>query len=289
MLNFSDFYKFNELECRDDWKKFLKESDSVKEKRTEAINISSDRKLDKIENYKFNFKFYEYKLDKGEYPVHPSAKLENDFELIVSTTKGALETIFTYNCVISDYLSSSGISNIRIIIGDLKEFKAFINDEEIKLDKGTAKKISNNFKLDDKDIKEKFKKEFDLYKDTNYNKIKNYIDEVLKNNKDLEKLQDMIDKSDEISKIVKKYNVPIQKIVYYRDVLVIFDGYLNEQMRIQIKKYLDSFETELWAINDTNLRKRADDLNSDVINSLKKLGSGKLIYNSKNEQITKIF
>ena len=97
----------------------------------------------------------------------------------------------------------------------LKEFKAFINDEEVKLDKGTAKKISGNLKLNDKEIMEKFKTSFSIYKDTNFNKIKDSIEEVLKNNKDLERLQDIVDKSDEISKIVKKYKTPIQKIVYY--------------------------------------------------------------------------
>lgn len=289
MIKFSDFYKFDEQKCRDDWKQFLKESDTVKEKRTEAINISSDRKLNKTENYEFNFKYYEYRLEKGEYPVHPSAKLENNFELITRTTKGSLETTFTYNCIISDYLSSSAISNVRITIGDLKEFKAFINDEEVKLDKGTAKKISNNLKINDKEIMEKFKTSFSIYKDTNFNKIKDSIEEVLKNNKDLERLQDIVDKSDEISKIVKKYKTPIQKIVYYRDILVIFDGYLNEKMRINTKKALDSFETELWSINDSKLRKRAEDTNSEVLKELSKIGSGKLVYISRKEEISQDF
>lgn len=289
MIKFSDFYKFDEQKCRDDWKQFLKESDTVKEKRTEAINISSDMKLNKTENYEFNFKYYEYRLEKGEYPVHPSAKLENDFELITRTTKGSLETTFTYNCIISDYLSSSAISNVRITIGDLKEFKAFINDEEVKLDKGTAKKISGNFKIDEKTIKEEFKTSFSIYKDTNFNKIKDSIEEVLKNNKDLERLQDIVDKSDEISKIVKKYKTPIQKIVYYRDILVIFDGYLNEKMRINTKKALDSFETELWSINDSKLRKRAEDTNSEVLKELSKIGSGKLVYISRKEEISQNF
>lgn len=289
MIKFSDFYKFDEQKCRDDWKQFLKESDTVKEKRTEAINISSDMKLNKTENYEFNFKYYEYRLEKGEYPVHPSAKLENDFELITRTTKGSLETTFTYNCIISDYLSSSAISNVRITIGDLKDFKAFINDEEVKLDKGTAKKISGNFKIDEKTIKEEFKTSFSIYKDTNFNKIKDSIEEVLKNNKDLERLQDIVDKSDEISKIVKKYKTPIQKIVYYRDILVIFDGYLNEKMRINTKKALDSFETELWSINDSKLRKRAEDTNSEVLKELSKIGSGKLVYISRKEEISQNF
>ena len=280
---------FSEDEIRLKWNNFLNESDIIKEKRAEAISISSDRKLNKIENYEFNFQFYEYKLVKGEYPVHPSATLENEFELTVKTNKGSIETIFTYNCSIKDYLNSSGNSNVTFEIKDLKEFQAFINDEEIKLDKGTAKKISSNFKLNEKDIKIELKNTFDLYKDTNYNSIKTKLDEIVKSNKDSENLSSMLDKSDDISKIVKKYKTPIQKIVYYKNILVLCDGYLNEKMRIQIKKLLDSYETELWSINDPKLRKRAEDVNSEVLKEISKINSGKLIYFSRKEEVQKEF
>ena len=280
---------FNKETHIENWRSFLKESDSVKEKRAEAIEISSDRKLQKSETYNFDFLFYEYKLDKGEFPIHPSAKLDGVFNLIIKTNKGSLETEFVYNCEISDYLNSKAESNPRFEIKDLKEFKAFINDEEIKLDKGTAKKISSNFKIDEKAIKQEFKNTFDLYKGTNYNKIKSEIQEIVKSNDELDKFQDMMDKSDEIAKIVKKFKTPIQKIVYYRDVLVLFDGYLNEKMRINTKKALDSFETELWSINDTKLRKKAEDTNSEVLKELSKIGSGKLVYISRKEEISQDF
>ena len=280
---------FNKETHIENWRSFLKESDSVKEKRAEAIEISSDRKLQKSETYNFDFLFYEYKLDKGEFPIHPSAKLDGVFNLIIKTSKGSLETEFVYNCEISDYLNSKAESNPRFEIKDLKEFKAFINDEEIKLDKGTAKKISSNFKIDEKAIKQEFKNTFDLYKGTNYNKIKSEIQEIVKSNDELDKFQDMMDKSDEIAKIVKKFKTPIQKIVYYRDVLVLFDGYLNEKMRINTKKALDSFETELWSINDSKLRKRAEDTNSEVLKELSKIGSGKLVYISRKEEISQDF
>ena len=280
---------FNKEIHIENWKLFLKESDTVKEKRAEAILISSDRKLQKSELLEFNFKFYEYKLDKGEWPVHPSAMFENDCELIISTNKGSLETIFSYNCIIKDYLSSDCISNAKLIIKDLNEFKAFINDEEIKLDKGTAKKITSNFKIDEKIIKDQFKNSFDIYKRTNYNKIKLHIEEINNLNKDFVFFKDLLDKSDEISKIVKKFKTPIQKIVYYRDILILFDGYLNEKMRIQTKKALDSFETELWSINDPKLRKQAEDTNSEVLKELSKIGSGKLVYISRKEEIHQDF
>ena len=280
---------FNKETHIENWRSFLKESDSVKEKRAEAIEISSDRKLQKSETYNFDFLFYEYKLDKGEFPIHPSAKLDGVFNLIIKTNKGSLETEFVYNCEISDYLNSKAESNPRFEIKDLKEFKAFINDEEIKLDKGTAKKISSNFKIDEKAIKQEFKNTFDLYKGTNYNKIKSEIQEIVKSNDELDKFQDMMDKSDEIAKIVKKFKTPIQKIVYYRDVLVLFDGYLNEKMRINTKKALDSFETELWSINDPKLRKKAEDTNSEVLKELSKIGSGKLVYISRKEEISQDF
>ena len=280
---------FNKETHIENWRSFLKESDSVKEKRAEAIEISSDRKLQKSETYNFDFLFYEYKLDKGEFPIHPSAKLDGVFNLIIKTNKGSLETEFVFNCEITDYLNSKAESNPRFEIKDLKEFKAFINDEEIKLDKGTAKKISSNFKIDEKAIKQEFKNTFDLYKGTNYNKIKSEIQEIVKSNDELDKFQDMMDKSDEISKIVKKFKTPIQKIVYYRDVLVLFDGYLNEKMRINTKKTLDSFETELWSINDPKLRKKAEDTNSEVLKELSKIGSGKLVYISRKEEISQDF
>ena len=280
---------FNKETHIENWRSFLKESDSVKEKRAEAIEISSDRKLQKSETYNFDFLFYEYKLDKGEFPIHPSAKLDGVFNLIIKTNKGSLETEFVFNCEITDYLNSKAESNPRFEIKDLKEFKAFINDEEIKLDKGTAKKISSNFKIDEKAIKQEFKNTFDLYKGTNYNKIKSEIQEIVKSNDELDKFQDMMDKSDEIAKIVKKFKTPIQKIVYYRDVLVLFDGYLNEKMRINTKKTLDSFETELWSINDPKLRKKAEDTNSEVLKELSKIGSGKLVYISRKEEISQDF
>lgn len=70
--------------------------------------------------------------------------------------------------VLKDRLDSSGNSNVRFEIKDIKTFEAYINDEEIKLDKGTAKKISSNFKIDEKAIKQEFKGTFDISKDTNY-------------------------------------------------------------------------------------------------------------------------
>lgn len=281
-----------EQEIKDDFRNYLRESDLTKEKRLEAINISSDRKLSLSETYEFNFKFLEYKLDKGGYPVHPSAKLEGESELIIKSNKGPLETEFTYNIIVSDYLNSTANSSIKFEVKDLKEFKAFINDEEVKLDKGTAKKISSNLnslKLNDKIIKENFKSSFDLYKNTNYNKIKEQIEQINSDNESFRKLQDIIDKSDEISKIVKKYNVPIQKIVYYKDILVIFDGYLNEKMRIRTKKLLDSYDTELWGINDTTRRKKAEDINDSVLKDLNAIHPGKMICKSKGEQIIKEF
>ena len=51
---------------------------------------------------------------------------------------------------------------------------------------------------------EKFKTSFSIYKDTNFNKIKDSIEDVLKNNKGLERLQVIVDKSDWITKNVKK-------------------------------------------------------------------------------------
>lgn len=272
-------------QIKEDFIQYLKESDNLKEKRTQAIEISADKKLSKTENYKFNFRFWEYKIDKGEYPIHPSAKLSGEFELEITTNKGSLETRFVYIYNISDYLNAQGLSTIKIEQKDLKEFESFISDEPVKLDKGTAKKISSNYKIDEKTIKEEFKKAFDLHKDTNYIKTKETLDEINKQNVEFEQLKDMLDKSDEISKIVKKFGTPIQKIVYYRDILVVFDGYLNEKMRKETKKALDSFDTEIWSINDQKLRKKAEDTNFSVSNSLKKIGSGKLIYSSRGSQI----
>ena len=270
---------------RAEFRAYINESND-KEKRSEAIEISANKKLPKSSIYKFDFRFFEYKIDRGEYPVHPSAKLSGEFTLEITTNIGSLETIFMYEYNISDYLNSQGVSNPKIELKDLKEFKAFLNDEEFKIDKATAKKISNNYKLDDKIIREEFKKSFDLLKDTNYTKTKEILDEINKQNVEFSNLKDMLDKSDEIQKLLKKYNSPIQKIVYYRDILVIFDGYLNEKMRKETKKALDSFETELWSINDQKLRKKAEDTNSEVLNSLKKVGSGKLIYSSRGSQIS---
>lgn len=99
----------------------------------------------------------------------------------------------------------------------------------------------------------------------------------------------MMDKSDDISKIIKKHKTPIQKVVYYRDILVLCDGYLNEKMRIAIKKLLDSYETELWSINDTKLRRNAEEMNSEAIRDLGKINSGKLIYISRKEEISQDF
>jgi len=272
-------------QIKEDFIRYLRESDDIKEKRNEAINISADKKISKSSIYNFNFRFFEYKIDRGDFPIHPSAELSGEFELEISTHKESLETRFVYIYNIYDYLSAQGVSNPRIEQKDLKEFECFINDEIVKLDKGTAKKISSNYKLDEKIIKEEFKKAFDLYKDTNYTKTKETLDEINKRNIEFEQLKDMLDKSDDISKIVKKYGTPIQKIVYYRDILVIYDGYLNEKMRKETKKALDSFETELWSINDQKLRKKAEDTNLNVLNSLKKIGTGKLIYSSRGSQI----
>lgn len=270
---------------RAEFRAFINESND-KEKRIEAINISADKKLTKSSTYKFNFRYFEYKIDKGDYPVHPSAKLSGEFSLEITTNIGSLETIFTYEYNISDYLNAQGVSTPKIELKDLKEFKAFLNDEEFKIDKGTAKKISSNYKIDDKIIREEFKKAFDLAKDTNYTKTKETLDEINKQNAEFSNLKDMLDKSDEIQKILKKYNSPIQKIVYYRDILVMFDGYLNEKMRKEVKKALNSFETELWSINDQKLRKKAEDANTEVLHALKKVGGGKLIYSSRGSQIS---
>jgi hypothetical protein len=176
-----------------------------------------------------------------------------------------------------------------IEIKDLESFEAFINDEQIKLDKGTAKKISSNYKLDQKEIKKEFLNQFDRIKYTNFLKVKDELFEINRINIELVKFQDMMNKSDEISKIIKKFKTPIQKIVFYRDVLVLFDGYLNEKMRISTKKALDSFETELWSINDQKLRKKAEDMNSEVLKELSKIGSGKLVYISRKEEISQDF
>jgi hypothetical protein len=281
---------FSEQQIRTKWNEFLNETaDNIKGKRLEAIALSSDRKSVKTERYEFNFKYYEYKVDHGEYPVHPSAELDNEFELTVTTNRGNLETIFTYICSIKDRLNSSANSNISFAIKDLKDFEAFINDEPVKLDKGTAKKISSNLKIDDKQIKIEFKNNFDLAKDTNYDIVRSKLEEIVKSNKQFENLSDMLGKSDDISKIVKKYKTPIQKIVYYRDILALFDGYLNEKMRISTKKALDSFEKELWSINDPKLRKSAEDDNSEVLKELGRIGSGRLIFFSRKEEISKEF
>ena len=281
---------FSEQQIRTKWNEFLNETaDNIKEKRLEAIALSSDRKSVKTERYEFNFKYYEYKVDPGEYPVHPSAELDNEFELTVTTNRGNLETIFTYICSIKDRLNSSANSNIGFAIKDLKEFQAFINDEPIKLDKGTAKKISSNLKMDEKQIKIEFKNKFNLSQDTNYDIVRSKLEEIVKSNKQFENLSDMLGKSDDISKIVKKYKTPIQKIVYYRDILVLFDGYLNEKMRIITKKALDSFEKELWSINDPKLRKKAEENNSEVLKELGRVGSGRLIFFSRKEETSKEF
>ena len=281
---------FSEQQIRTKWNEFLNETaDNIKEKRLEAIALSSDRKSVKTERYEFNFKYYEYKVDPGEYPVHPSAELDNEFELTVTTNRGNLETIFTYICSIKDRLNSSANSNIGFAIKDLKEFQAFINDEPIKLDKGTAKKISSNLKMDEKQIKIEFKNKFNLSQDTNYDIVRSKLEEIVKSNKQFENLSDMLGKSDDIAKIVKKYKTPIQKIVYYRDILVLFDGYLNEKMRIITKKALDSFEKELWSINDPKLRKKAEENNSEVLKELGRVGSGRLIFFSRKEETSKEF
>lgn len=269
----------------EDFRRFLKEAKDFKEQRAQAIEISSDKKLNKSESYKFNFKFMEYKLDKGDYPIHPSGSLKSEFQLEITSTKGSLETIFNYNYSIVDYLDSKGTSRVRFENPELIDFQCFINDEEVKLDKSTANKISKNLKPNEKAIKAEFTKQFDLLKDTNYSKIKDEIDEIMRINKEYAVLQDMMDKSDKISKIVKKYNAPIQKIVYYRDILVLFNGYLNEKMRKETKHLLDSYDTEVHGINDTNKRRAAEETNSEVLSGLKKVGSGKLIYISRGNEV----
>ena len=278
-------YEFDKEKIKIEFREFLKESDDVKVKRQKAIDISLDRKLSKNESLEFKFKIMEYKIDKGEYPVHPSAKLNNTFELEVTTTKGSLETTFVYEYDISDYLDSSGKSNPRIEMKSLISFQGFLDDEEFKLDKGTSTKIGSNLKLDPKLVKEQFSKEFDLLKYSNYKETKEKLEDINKTNDEYSKFKDLMDKSDQISKIVKKHNHPIQKLVFYKDILVLMDGYLNEKMRKDIKKYLDLYEINLWSINDTSRRKKAEDLNTEVLSNLKKIGNGKLIYISRGNEI----
>lgn len=265
---------------------FLSESDELKAKRQLAIDISADKKLNKKEILQFNFKIMEYKLDKAEYPKHPSAELNNTFSLEITTNKGSLETKFVYEYSIYDYLDSSGKSAPRIEMRELIEFEAFLNDELIKLDKGTAKKISNNYKIDQKIIKLEFVKAFDLLNYTNYKSIKDKLDIINKENEEYSKFADLMSKSDEISKIVKKYNHPIQKMVYYKNIIFLADGYLNERMRKDIKKYLEIYDTELWSINDTKKRKEFENNNNFAISELRKICTGKLIYISRGNEIS---
>jgi hypothetical protein len=81
---------FNKEKHIKNWELFLKESDSVKEKRAEAIEISSDRKQQKTEHFEFEFLQYQYKVDKAEYPRHPSAEFQNECLLTIRTNKGSL-------------------------------------------------------------------------------------------------------------------------------------------------------------------------------------------------------
>ena len=60
-------------------------------------------------------------------------------------------------------------------------------------------------------------------------------------------------------------------------------------MRIRTKKLLDSYDTELWGINDTTRRKKAEDINDSVLKDLNAIHPGKMIYKSKGEQIIKEF
>ena len=272
------------MNIRDEFRAYLNESDDVKAKRLECIEISSSR-TQKIEDIQFHFKFMEYRLQKAEYPVHPSAKLVDKCELIIKTVKGALETTFIYDCDIIDYLDNEGKSSTSFEMKDLKTFEAFINDESVKLDKGTAKKISSNFKIDTKEVKKIFMAEFDRLKHTNYTKIKSELDDINYSNREFAKFKELMDKSSEISKIVKKYEHPVQKIVFYKDILVLTDGYLNEKMRKDIKRELDSYDTELWSINDTVRRRKAEETNQDVIKNLRKICTGKLVYMSRGQEV----
>ena len=276
---------FSKEGIKKEFREFISENTDIKSQRAEAIKLSSDRKYNNENNYLFDFKVMEYKVDKGDYPLHPSALLENDFYLTITTNKGVLETVFKYNYKIKDYLSSDGISNPRIEMLDLVEFQGFINDEEIKLDKATAKKISSNYKLDQKEIKRQFDKSFKLELYTNYKKAKQTLDEINELNRKYKEFSDMMSKSDELSKLVKKYNHPIQKIISHNDILFMSEGYLNEFMRKDIKKLLDSYEKELWSIDDKLKHQKISDNNKIILNSLKKYSPAKLVYMSRGSEV----
>lgn len=276
---------FDKEGIKKEFREFISENTDIKSQRAEAIKLSSDRKYNNENNYLFDFKVMEYKVDKGDYPLHPSALLENDFYLTITTNKGSLETTFKYNYKIKDYLSSDGISNPRIEMLDLVEFQGFINDEEIKLDKATAKKISSNYKLDQKEIKKQFDKSFKLESYTNYKKTKQTLDEINELNRKYKEFSDMMSKSDELSKLVKKYNHPIQKIISHNDILFMSEGYLNEFMRKDIKKLLDSYEKELWSIDDKLKHEKVSSNNKLILNSLKKYSPAKLVYMSRGSEV----
>lgn len=276
---------FSKEGIKKEFREFISENTDIKSQRAEAIKLSSDRKYSNENNYLFDFKVMEYKVDRGDYPLHPSALLENDFYLTITTNKGVLETVFKYNYKIKDYLSSDGISNPRIEMLDLVEFQGFINDEEIKLDKATAKKISSNYKLDQKEIKKQFDKSFKLESYTNYKKTKQTLDEINELNRKYKEFSDMMSKSDELSKLVKKYNHPIQKIISHNDILFMSEGYLNEFMRKDIKKLLDSYEKELWSIDDKLKHEKVSSNNKLILNSLKKYSPAKLVYMSRGSEV----
>ena len=88
---------FSKEGIKKEFREFISENTDIKSQRVEAIKLSSDRKYNNENNYLFDFKVMEYKVDKGDYPLHPSALLENDFYLTITTNKGVLETIFKYN------------------------------------------------------------------------------------------------------------------------------------------------------------------------------------------------
>ncbi len=265
---------------------YLLEGVDIKEKRAEAIKISSS-KSQKIERFDFEFRFYEFKLNPGNFPIHPSADLNSTFELIVTTNKDNLETIFTYNCDLIDRIDYSGKVYTRFEVKDLKDFKCFTDDEEVKLDKGTAKKISTALKIDSKMIKQEFEKSFDVEKMTNYPKILKQIEEINAKNSGVEKMEGMFGASDEIEKISKKYGTTAQKIILHKNIAFLSSGNLNSMMREKIKSNLESFETELWSINDRKNRVKAEEKNEEILKNISNISKGKLIYKSKNEEIIK--
>ena len=78
-----------------------------------------------------------------------------------------------------------------------------------------------------------------MIKNTNYDKIRTQIQEINANNESFRKLQDIIDKSDAISKIVKKYKEIIPNL---QDSVELLGNYQNfkkkgiyQELLIQVK------------------------------------------------------